>query len=287
MNAYRFRRVYVEIGNLCNLACSFCPGTRRAPRQMTAEEFRHVLTEIRPYSDVIYLHVMGEPLFHPNLGEFLSMARELAFRVSITTNGTLLGQAGHVLLDFSDVIHKVSISLQSAEGNGELRGEYLDEAIAFAEKASAAGIYAVLRLWNLDSAEREGENRENAVILRRLRAAFPEAWVKRYNGYRMAKGVFLEYAEIFTWPTESEAEPIEAGYCHGMLDQLAVLADGTVVPCCLDADGEIALGNLLSTPLADILSSDRARAMEEGLRGGRFTESLCRRCTYARRFKSP
>lgn len=286
MNAYRFRRVYVEIGNVCNLACSFCPGTRRAPRQMSAEEFRRVLTEIRPYSDVIYLHVMGEPLFHPNLGEFLSIARELAFRVSITTNGTLLGHAGGLLLDFADVIHKVSISLHSAEGNGDLRREYLDEAIAFAKAASAAGIYAVLRLWNLDSAEREGENRENAVILHRLREEFPEEWVKRYNGYRMAKGVFLEYAEIFTWPTESEAEPIEAGYCHGMLDQLAVLVDGTVVPCCLDADGEITLGNLFLTPLSEVLSSDRARAMEAGLRGGKFTEDLCRKCTYARRFKS-
>ena len=284
MNAYRFRRAYVEIGNVCNLSCSFCPGTRRVPRQMTAEEFRRVLTEIRPYSDVIYLHVMGEPLFHPNLGEFLSIARELAFRVSITTNGTLLRSAEGILLAHADVIHKVSISLHSAEGNGDLRREYLDEAISFAEKASAAGIFAVLRLWNLDSKEREGENRENAVILRRLKEAFPEEWVKRYNGYRMTKGVFLEYAEIFTWPTESEAEPVEMGYCHGLLDQIAVLTDGTVVPCCLDADGEIALGNLFLQSLPEILASDRFQSMETGLRNGKFTEALCRRCTYARRF---
>lgn len=284
MNEYRFRRAYVEIGNVCNLSCSFCPGTRRAPRQMTAEEFRRVLTEIRPYSDVIYFHVMGEPLFHPNLGEFLSIARELAFRVSITTNGTLLRSTAELLFSYADIIHKVSVSLHSAESNGGVSEDYLGAVIDFAERASNVGIYAVLRLWNLDSEEREGENRENAVILDRLHAAFPEEWVKRYNGYRMTKGVFLEYAEIFTWPTESEAEPVETGYCHGLLDQIAVLTDGTVVPCCLDADGEIALGNLFLQSMEEILASERLRAMEAGLRSGRFTEALCRRCTYARRF---
>ena len=69
------------------------------------------------------------------------------------------------------------------------------------------------------------------------------------------------------------------------MDQIASLADGTVVPCCLDSEGEIALGNLFETDMETILSSPRARAMREGLTAGKMIEPLCQKCTYARRFR--
>lgn len=280
-------RAYVEIGNVCNLSCSFCPGTHRAPRQMEPSEFQAVCDALQPYTDYLYFHVMGEPLLHPHLGEFLSVAGEYGFRVSITTNGVLLPDVGELLLLHADTLHKISVSLHSAEGNGEDidRDGYLSSAIAFAREAANKGIYTVFRLWNLDTDARKGENGKNAEIETRLKEAFSDAWVKRPNGYRVAQNVFLEYAGIFTWPSESEAEEIDDGYCHGLLDQIAVLADGTVVPCCLDAEGEIALGNLFSTPLSQILSSLRCEKMREGLKNGRLTEPLCKKCTYRRRFK--
>lgn len=279
-------RAYIEIGNVCNLACSFCPGTARTPRQMNETEFRSVCEALCPYTDYLYFHVMGEPLLHPYVGTFLSVAGEYGFRVCITTNGTLLNTEGNTLLEYAHVLHKVSVSLHSMEGNScEDYAHYLSDAIDFSRRASERGVYTVFRLWNLDTEERQGKNRANGLVEEYLRDAFPEEWTSRPYGYRLARNIFLEYAGIFTWPTESDADDIEDGYCHGLLDQIAVLADGTVVPCCLDAEGEIALGNIFSQSLDTILSSPRARKMCAGLECGKFVEPLCKKCTYARRFR--
>ena len=281
------QRAYVEIGNICNLKCSFCPGTARKPRRMSVAEFEAVARRLQGVTETLYLHVMGEPLCHPNLSEILEIAGNMGFRVCVTTNGTLLGRTRQILLDHAATIHRISISLHCMEGNGAEMSldEYLKTVLSFAARSAAAGIYTIFRLWNLDSEEKTGANRENERIEAALHAAYPEPWQKRWSGYRIGENTFLEYAGIFTWPTESTADAEEDGYCHGLVDQIAVLADGTVVPCCLDSEGAIALGNLFETDMETILASPRARAMREGFAAGKMTEPLCQRCTYARRFR--
>lgn len=281
------QRAYVEIGNVCNLRCSFCPALRRPPRQMSAEEFRTVAEKLQGVTKTLYLHVMGEPLCHPELEEILRIAGEMGYRICVTTNGTLLRARGTALLSFAPYIHRISISLHCMEGNGaeESLATYLSGVLDFARRSAALGIYTVFRLWNLDAEGRTGANRENETVEAALRSAYPEPWQKRWSGWRVGENTFLEYAGIFTWPTESTADAEEDGTCHGLMDQIAVLADGTVVPCCLDAEGEIPLGNLFETDMETILSSPRATAMREGFAAGRMTENLCRRCTYARRFR--
>lgn len=278
-------RIYVEIGNLCNLHCSFCPSTTRPPRQMTPEELRRVSGQVSRHARYVYLHVMGEPLLHPHLEEALRIFHEDGLRICVTTNGTLLARRGSILLG-CDGLHKVSISLHAPEANegGASLDQYLRQCVSFAEEAAARGIFTVLRLWNLDSPEGKGANAENGRIHEALREAFPLPWTPRRGGFRLADRIFLEYDGLFTWPSESRAAEQEEGTCHGLRDQVAVLADGTVVPCCLDSEGRIPLGNLLEQELEEILESPRAAAMREGFRQHRLVEPLCRSCTFARRF---
>ena len=66
-----YSRVYVEITNHCNMRCSFCHGHSRAPRQMTREEYAHILQQLQGKTEYIYHHLMGEPLVHPLLPEFI------------------------------------------------------------------------------------------------------------------------------------------------------------------------------------------------------------------------
>lgn len=283
-----FERIYVEIGNVCNLHCSFCPTVKRKPRQLTTSEFAHICEKIKAHTSYIYLHVMGEPLLHRELDSFLSIAAEHSLRVCITTNGTLLAKERDVLLSHAKTLHKVSISLHCIEGNEGANlsmDEYLTQCFDFSRCAAEEGIYTVFRLWNLDENGRAGANAQNTYIENALRNAFDQDWTPRRAGFRLQKNIFLEYAPIFTWPTQSDAEPVECGHCHGMLDQLAILVDGSVVPCCLDSEGEIHLGNIFDKTLDDILSSKRAVAMRDSLRRGELSEELCKRCTYARRFK--
>ena len=282
----KIERVYVEIGNICNLSCSFCPKTKRAPRQMSVDDFARVCEEVSHYTSYVYLHVMGEPLLHPFLPEILDTVARYGMKACITTNGTLLSKRGDVILDRMDAVHKVSVSLHAAEANG-MEGkidEYLDTVIDYSLKLSDSGIFTVLRLWNGDGEYGKGKNEINPYIEARLKERFAGEWQKRPSGYRLWKYVFLEYATVFEWPTESDAEEREDGFCHGLIDQIAILADGSVTACCLDCEGEIALGNIFDTPLDLILSSDRAMRMREGMKSGHFTEDLCKKCTFSRRF---
>ena len=279
----QYNKVYLEITNRCNLNCSFCPGTRRQPHTMSPAEFRLLAGRLRPATRYLYLHLMGEPLLHPDLPELLRIAGELDFLVNITTNGTLLLQNGGTLTD-APAVRKVSISLHSLEANdGREYAGYLQSCICFARAAAKKGKIVGLRLWNLNG-DVLGQNELNEPMLAVLHREFPEKWQPVREGYRLAERIFLEFGERFEWP-DLAAEPTEGqAFCYGLRDQFGVLCDGTVVPCCLDHEGDLALGNLFMQPLEEILSSPRARAIYEGFGTRHAAEELCRKCGYARRF---
>lgn len=282
----RFAKAYLEITNLCNLSCRFCHGTKRSGEFMPTERFARLTAELRPYTDYLYLHVLGEPLLHPELPDILETAASLGFRLCITTNGTLLGEREELLLSFAPHIHKISVSLHASESNGCRVGDnYLADCLSFAKNASEAGIIIALRLWNLEgNAKTPSENKENDAVLSELSAAFSDPWQDTRSGKKLKERVYLEWGETFDWPDMDAPDYGETCFCYGLRDQIGVLVDGTVVPCCLDAEGNIPLGNLLETPLEKILNTSRARAIKEGFDARRAIEPLCRHCGYARRF---
>lgn len=279
-----FARLYLEITTCCNLKCSFCPGTKRPARFLPPEEFRLLAQRLRGHGQYLYLHVMGEPLLHPQLPALLEICRELDYRVTITTNGTLLPKAQQTLLA-SPAVRKVSISLHSFEANepGDFPA-YLSGCTDFAHAAQAAGLLVDFRLWNLDGAATRGLHAQNDAILQHLHEQFPAPWQKNTWGWRVQPGVFVSFGERFDWPDERSPDRGAQGRCQALRQQLAVLCDGTVVPCCLDHEGALALGNLFTQPLEDILAAPRAQALRAGFAAGRRVAALCRHCGYAERF---
>ena len=275
----RFNKVYLEISNLCNLRCAFCPGTKRAPHRMTEEEFSALLPKIRPFSDYLYFHLMGEPLCHPLLDRFLELAGQAGFKVILTTNGTLLPKMQEVLLH-APALHKVNISLHAFEANDLAVpfSEYLRGCFAFGKAAEGKCIISY-RLWNGG-----GADELNGQILDAMAEYFPRPWAEERRGPRLGQKIYLEYGDKFDWPDLSAADNGERVFCYGLRDQIGVLCDGTVVPCCLDHEGDLALGNLHETTMDAILETDRAKAIYEGFQKGKAAEELCRRCGYATRF---
>jgi len=278
-----FKRAYVEITNRCNLRCSFCPGTRRPLRDMTKEEFVRIIEKLRPVTGYLYFHVMGEPLLHPQLAEFLSLAAEWGFRVCLTTNGTLLRRQAQTLQQARG-LYKLSVSLHSFEGNedaGDMTN-YLSHVWEVCRPLAESGVICALRLWN-----EGGEEARNEEIISFLESAcgVPAAqWVESRAGVKkLGEGLYLENAARFDWP-DLEAQERETEFCYALRHQIAVLCDGTVVPCCLDHEGDLALGNLLEQELDEILHSERAAALYEGFSRRHPAEELCRRCGYATRF---
>lgn len=275
----RFAKVYVEISNVCNLKCSFCPGTTRNPKQMDVEEFKIVLAKIKDYTDYIYFHLLGEPLFHPDLDKFLKIAEDMQFKVIITTNGTLLNKNKDTLLN-SNSHYKTVISLHSFEANDNklFFEKYLDDCFTYAKDAENKKI-VVLRLWN-----NGGKDSLNQEILTRLENYFPKPWVSERNGTRIGNKIYIQYGDKFDWPTLESNDTKENIFCYGLRDQIGILADGTVVPCCLDNNGEINLGNIFEKDLEEIINSQKAQNIYNGFSNRNACEELCKRCSFVRKF---
>ncbi|MBQ8210754.1 MAG: radical SAM protein [Clostridia bacterium] len=273
-----YSRVYVEITNICNMNCSFCHGHSREPGRMSHSEFSHILDKLSGQTEYIYYHLMGEPLTHPELPDFLRTAAQKGFKSIITTNGTLLKKRGAEII--SAGIHKINISVHSFEGTDDSDFErYMTEIAEFADYASKSGVIVVFRLWN-----RGYDGGRNDKILEFLQNRIDGEWTENSRGLRIRNKFFLEWGERFGWPDKSAPVQGDTVFCYGLRDHFGILCDGTVVPCCLDSDGTIALGNIFNEDIDDILSSPRAKDMVKGFDCRKATEELCRRCAYAQRF---
>lgn len=275
----RFRKIYLEISNICNLHCRFCPGTKRTPKAMTETEFKALLPKLKPYADFLYFHLMGEPLCHPLLERFLQLAGDQGFKVILTTNGVLLPRLQSMLLQ-APALHKLNISLHAFEANDLTIPfqQYLDGCFSFG-KAVEGQTIVCYRLWNGG-----GENDNNEDILSSMQTYFTSDWVNERQGIRIGQRIYLEYGDKFDWPDLSADDGGDRVFCYGLKDQIGVLCDGTVVPCCLDHEGDIPLGNLFEQDLDKILANPRAQAICSGFAKGKASEELCRKCGYARRF---
>ena len=271
------KKVYLEITNVCNLSCPFCHGTKRAGRFLPLPAFRLLAEKIRPTTRYLYLHVLGEPLLHPELDGILAVCDALDFLATVVTNGTLLPEKGGILLRHESV-YKTVVSLHAFEANG-MTGlpDYLEPVLSFAAEAADRGVRVGLRLWNGG-----GASRQNGEILAAVEKAFPPPYRTAGGGKKLRENVWLEAGERFDWPDPGN-EPDAPRFCMGLRDQAAVLCDGTVTPCCMDADGGVPLGNLFTDTLEEILASPRATALRDGFSRGEATEDLCRRCPFAKK----
>lgn len=284
----KLKKAYIEITNVCNLSCAFCPGTSRKPEFMDVDRFAEVLRKLAGWTDHLYLHVMGEPLLHPQFGTLLRLCGEYGYQVNVTTNGTLISRQTDALLG-SSALRQVNFSLHSQEEatDSQKLGQYLGDVFRFTDRAlGESRVYISFRLWNLTS---ESAERYNAYVAeeleRRYSPGFPVLEGLRGGGRRkLRERLFLNGADVFEWPSLEAADGGEAGFCLGLRDQIAVLADGTVVPCCLDGNGVLRLGNLFEEEIRDILEGDRARAIYGGFSERRAVEELCRKCGFRTRF---
>lgn len=282
------KKVYVEITNVCNLDCNFCPKTTREKKFITPKEFAFVLEQIRPYTDHIYLHLMGEPLLHPQLDELLTISEEMGMQVNITTNGTLLYQKKELLLA-KKAVRQVNISLHSYEANEQRHPltVYVQEVLDFAKQCQQkTKIFCSIRLWNMDSEVTIGENQLNHEILSMIEETFPQevdlkTQILSSHRLKLAPQVYLNMAEKFNWPKLDVEHYSENVFCYALRNQAGILVDGTVVPCCLDSQGIINLGNIYEQSFEQIMYSDRSRAIYEGFSKRVAVEELCKKCHYA------
>ncbi len=283
--------MYIEITSVCNLACSFCPPTSRKANIIKLDAFNNILDQIKDHTKYIYLHVKGEPLLHPRVDQLLDASHAKGFKVNITTNGTLIQKNRHKLLG-KPALRQMNFSLHSFDGHegSTNREQYLSTILSFAKEAAEQGVIISFRLWNLqrDNATSE-DKRRNQETLTILEQEFNldykiEEKVVPGSGIKIAERIYINQDHEFQWPSLLAPEDDGKGFCHALRSQAAILVDGTVVPCCLDGEGVINLGNINKTPFSEIVESERANNLYDGFTRREAVEEMCRKCGFRQRF---
>lgn len=276
-----FKKIYLEITNICNKNCSFCSVDSRKKQEMELYQFEHILKEIKPYTNYLYLHVKGEPLLHSHLKEILKLTEQYEMIVNITTNGTLLKTRLQDLLSVSN-IRQINVSLHSFEEEPHYMEDILD---ATSEILKHTSIYMNYRFWALDHHKLTDKN---IYLIHQIEHYFKCSILpilEYEHHFKINSHLFLEEGEKFDWPTLSSPIFSQYGTCYGLRSHIAILVDGTVVPCCLDSDGKIPLGNILTEPFSSILNKEKTKNMILGFQQNQLKEELCQHCTYHTRFQ--
>jgi len=261
-----FKKIYIEITNICNLSCEFCTPDGRKKEFIKKDKFEYILEQIKEYTDYIYLHVKGEPLLHPEINELIELAYNKGFYINITTNGTYIEKL------HTKNIRQINYSMQSAndikqmqETVRKLRKYVLNE-----------NIYLSLRLWTKKA-------KEDSEIREMLKKEFGDM-IDIDNKNTLDKNIFLSVEDEFIWPSLENKDESQEGYCYGLKDHIAILVDGTVIPCCLDHKGNINLGNINDMKLSEILNTKKSKDIIEGFKNRNAVEELCRKCGFKNKF---
>lgn len=285
----RFKKIYIETTNVCNLSCNFCPKTKRKAGFMTKEEFEIIVKKIKGYTNYIYLHLMGEPFLNKNFEDFIKIAKRENLYVNITTNGTLVNSVKDIIINNGGV-RQINISLHSFEANDSNINfnEYFINILNFINEGNKkTNTIFSLRLWNIDTEELKADNSLNLNILELIEEKLSldfdlKEVLKEKNRVKLKERIYLNMAEKFSWPDSNISLISQDIFCYGLRDQIGILVDGTVVPCCLDSEGSINLGNIFEEDLQSIIESERAKKIYDGFSRRKAVEDLCKRCGYAK-----
>ncbi len=263
----RFKRIYIEITNICNLNCAFCTPHTRENKYMNFEEFKQILDKIKPFTEYIYLHVKGEPLLHKDVDKFVKYAYDNGFKINLTTNATLL--KNH--LEITKYLRQINVSLHATNNK---------EIVETCSKITDCIVN--FRIWTFDESEEPLECIKDVFNLKQVNFKVL-AEKEKISNYTISKNMFISTASKFEWP-DMNSENSTNGYCHALKDQIAILVDGSVIPCCLDNNGELTLGNIFNNSLENIITSNRAVSIRNGFNNRIAVEELCKKCTYKNRF---
>lgn len=282
-----FKRVYLEISNICNVQCSFCPVVEKDKKLMDLVEFEAVLKQVAPLAEIVCLHLLGEPLAHPKFSEILDICERYNTQIDLTTNGVLIKRHKDRILN-STCVRQVNFSLQAFKDNFPDRDldPYLLPIFEFAKSGHALRpeLYVNFRLWNQQSNDSDNED-----VFEKIESYF-NITINRnvetgaIKSKKIWNRVYLHFDSRFEWPSFSLPHQGTSGRCHGTINHIGIHADGTVVPCCLDQKGVINLGNVREQSLEAILNSERFVNMRDGFLKGVRVESFCQYCSFIGRF---
>ncbi len=288
----RFKKVHIEITNICNLQCSFCPAVHRENKVIDLSLFEKTIAQVAPLTELVCLHLMGEPLVHPKLEKIIDICDQYDVNIFLVSNGVLLNPEKYSTL-LHPRFYQINFSLHSFFDNFPEQNptSYLEHIFNFTDQAliERPELYLNFRLWNLND-PLENQTR-NTQMLKRICQHYDfqmpnKIDVRKKKSINIKERLYLHFDTEFIWPSLDLDVLGTQGKCYGLSSHFGILVDGTVVPCCLDKEGVITLGNVKETPITEILESSKAQNIIKGFQQRKLLENLCQRCQYIDRFDS-
>lgn len=281
------KKIYIEITNSCNLNCKFCKNTNRKKEFMTIENFEKIIVKVKDYTKIVCLHVKGEPLLHPELEEILQILDKYNLKANITTNAVILNK-NIEFLKKSKAVRQLNLSLHSSLENENIDIQnYIKNIFVSVDKLEATDIIISYRLWNLELLK---NNEKNLNIIKLLSDKYDmkdlEELLTKNEWVQLRDKIFINQDTKFIWPNLNSEIINQEGRCLAIKDQIAILVNGDVVPCCIDSEGEIVLGNIYIQDIQTILNSTRAKKLLEGFQKRIISEDLCKRCGFLNRLEN-
>ena len=267
------KRAYLEITNACNLNCPFCTN-EKGNSFLSYEEIDLYTTQIKEFTDYIYLHILGEPLLHKDFERILDLLDSKDLKLQLVTNGTLLYRYPDILKH--KCLRKLSISLHSIN-NTEIDNSYFKTIDRLIENNTDTKLE--LRFYGKD-------NLDNSLsdYLNKLRNKYGLKETVKSNSYEIKRNTYIYFSELFKWPDINDETISHCGTCHGAIDMIAINSNSDVTICCLDPKAHNCIGNLKKDTLKDILESDKYKAYVNAFKENRIISKLCSKCSYRLRF---
>jgi radical SAM protein with 4Fe4S-binding SPASM domain len=279
-----FKKIYIEITNVCNLNCKFCPETNRKKQSMSVKDFEEIIKKIYKYTNLVCLHVKGEPLLHNKLDRIFQILEKYNLKANITTNGTLIKEKLEIIKEYK-AVRQINFSIHSITQNEIKNKEYLQNIFESAEKLE--NIIISYRLWNLQNIK---ENNVNKNIIEAIEKFYNIENLKMQliekDFIKLKENIFINQDEEFTWPDINKKTIIKSGRCLALKEHIAILVDGTVVACCLDNNGDIPLGNILDESLENILKKPKSIVIKKNFENRIITCKLCETCGFLQRLEN-
>ncbi len=283
--------MHIEITNICNLKCTFCPPKIQPNGIMSLEKFDDINAQLKLYTKELAYHIVGDPLVLTNLNEYLNISLKHDLKVNITTTANNINEKHYESL-LNPTIKQINFSINSYNANSHKKSldEYLNPILNFVKFAQSKKheYFINFRIWNLD--EEKSAKEFNKRVFDKINETFDsninieEVYKERPKNIRIARKIFFNFDEYFSWPNLQNEIVSKTGFCYGLDSHFGILTSGDVVPCCLDQNACINLGNTNSTQLDDILNSQRVKAIQKGFKNNILVEELCQKCEYRTRF---
>lgn len=274
----KFEKIYIEISDICGLKCRFCPSKKGVRGAMSVEDFAKIAAKVAKFGRIFTFHVLGDPLKMPNLAEFIDIAKTHEMPLELTTSGFFMSEKITQILLENKNIRQVNFSLMANLSQRRVSfDEYFAPILCFIKmhQSTENPSFVNLRLWNLRP--NFEPPKENEVVYERLEREFSVKIARKEPKNRLSRHIFLNQMPLFRWTSQKIHTK---GRCHGLSKQIAILSSGVVVPCCMDVRGDIALGDIFTQNLSEILNSPRAKNMRQGFAQNKLTENLCKSCEF-------